>query len=72
MKHTALDLLACPCCGGDLGPSDMDSPSLRTGNLFCSRCKRNYPIVDGIPHFIQPETLTGFNRRFARLYNWFS
>jgi ubiquinone/menaquinone biosynthesis C-methylase UbiE len=28
--------------------------------------------VEGIPHFIQPETLTGFNRRFARMYDWFS
>jgi len=28
--------------------------------------------VEGIPHFIQPKQLTGFNRRFARMYDWFS
>ncbi len=28
--------------------------------------------MDGIPHFIQPAQLTGFNRRFARMYDWFS
>ena len=32
----------------------------------------NYHIVDGIPHFILHEQLSGFNRRFAGLYNWFS
>jgi ubiquinone/menaquinone biosynthesis C-methylase UbiE len=28
--------------------------------------------VDGIPRFLQPETLTGFNSRFSHLYDWFS
>jgi ubiquinone/menaquinone biosynthesis C-methylase UbiE len=45
---------------------------LQTGLLICSNCKKYFPIVDGIPHFIQTEALTGFNRRFARMYNWFS
>jgi hypothetical protein len=28
--------------------------------------------VEGIPHFVQAEELTGFNLRFARLYDRFS
>jgi ubiquinone/menaquinone biosynthesis C-methylase UbiE/uncharacterized protein YbaR (Trm112 family) len=72
MKHTTLDLLACPCCGGGLDFFGRNDQTLHTGSLTCSRCNREYPIVDGIPHFIQPETLTGFNRRFSRLYDWFS
>jgi hypothetical protein len=33
---------------------------------------KQFPVEDGIPHFIQPEALTGFNRRFSRMYDWFS
>jgi ubiquinone/menaquinone biosynthesis C-methylase UbiE/uncharacterized protein YbaR (Trm112 family) len=72
MKQTTLDLLACPCCGCHLSFSGAKGQTLHTGTLTCSRCKKDYPIVDGIPHFIQPEALTGFNRRFSRLYDWFS
>jgi SAM-dependent methyltransferase len=40
--------------------------------LTCAACKRGYPVVAGIPHFIQQDALTGQNRRFAYLYDWFS
>jgi ubiquinone/menaquinone biosynthesis C-methylase UbiE len=72
MKRAALDLLACPCCHDRLDYASTDEEILRSGLLICSRCKKEYPIVDRIPHFIEPEALTGFNRRFARMYNWFS
>ena len=72
MKTTTLNLLACPCCRGRLEYARPDGTTLRGGLLICSRCQKDYPIVRGIPHFIQPEVLTGFNRRFARMYNWFS
>jgi ubiquinone/menaquinone biosynthesis C-methylase UbiE/uncharacterized protein YbaR (Trm112 family) len=72
MKQTTLDLLVCPFCRGCLDSVGGDEEAIHTGTLTCSRCKKDYPIVDGIPHFIQPETLTGFNRRFARMYDWFS
>ena len=72
MKRTTLDLLACPSCNGRLDYAGGDEKTLRAGALTCSRCKQQFPIVDGIPHFIQPEKLTGFNRRFARMYNWMS
>jgi ubiquinone/menaquinone biosynthesis C-methylase UbiE len=29
-------------------------------------------VRHGIPHFVDPSALTGLNRRFARLYDWFS
>jgi ubiquinone/menaquinone biosynthesis C-methylase UbiE/uncharacterized protein YbaR (Trm112 family) len=72
MKRMTLDLLACPICHGCLDYAGVDEKTLRAGLLICSGCKRDFPIVNGIPQFIQPETLTGFNRRFAGLYNWFS
>jgi ubiquinone/menaquinone biosynthesis C-methylase UbiE/uncharacterized protein YbaR (Trm112 family) len=62
MKYATLNLIACPICRKTLVYSGTDA----------SCCDRHFPIVDGIPHFIQPEALTGFNRRFARLYDWFA
>ena len=36
-----LALLACPACQGDV--------VLKDNKIVCTRCQRNYPIVDGIP-----------------------
>ena len=72
MKRTALDLLVCPFCHGHLDFSGADEKTLHAGTLACSRCSKVYPIVDGIPHFVAPKELTGFNRRFSHMYNWFS
>lgn len=72
MKHSTLNLLACPFCRGCLELSGGDEEPLQAGTLTCPRCEKHFPIVDGIPQFIQSEALTGFNRRFARMYDWFS
>ncbi len=72
MKHTTLDLLACPFCHGGLDPTVGNEELLLEGTLACPHCMKQYPILDGIPNFIPPEGLTGFNRRFASTYNWFS
>ena len=63
-----LQLLACPSCHGTLA---LNATSAQ-GSLVCEPCARSFPIVDGIPHFIEPGALTGYNRRFAYLYDWFS
>jgi ubiquinone/menaquinone biosynthesis C-methylase UbiE/uncharacterized protein YbaR (Trm112 family) len=63
-----LDLLACPACHGWLALAGTS----KTGTLTCGACDRSYPIVAGIPHFIEPAALTGLNRRFSHLYDWFS
>lgn len=72
MKRSTLSLLACPLCHGFLESADAGDKPLQSGSLTCFRCSKVYHIVDGIPHFIQPEQLTGFNRRFARMYDWFA
>jgi ubiquinone/menaquinone biosynthesis C-methylase UbiE/uncharacterized protein YbaR (Trm112 family) len=72
MKHTTLDLLACPYCHGCLKFEGKDGTTLLSGTLTCSACEKIFPVEQGIPHFIQREQLTGFNRRFARAYDWSS
>lgn len=72
MKRQNIPLLACPICHTPLEYDGPKSDPLATGVLCCSQCKLVFPIKNGIPHFIQYEELTGLNRRFSRLYDWFS
>lgn len=64
MKRSTIPLLVCPACRGALTLSGDADDEIRTGIMTCPTCQKTYPIVDGIPHFIAPEGLTGFNRRF--------
>ena len=59
-----LPLLACPHCQSPLTGS--------AEGFVCGRCSRTYPGRDGIVHFIDPDELSGQDRRFSRLYDWFS
>jgi ubiquinone/menaquinone biosynthesis C-methylase UbiE/uncharacterized protein YbaR (Trm112 family) len=67
-RRAALDVLACPECHGELTVTSIQNP----GGYACSACQNIYPLVDGIPHFIQAQALTGLNKRFAQMYDWFS
>jgi ubiquinone/menaquinone biosynthesis C-methylase UbiE/uncharacterized protein YbaR (Trm112 family) len=72
MKNTSLPLLACPACHSPVALQSADREIIQNGVLNCPACSRKYPVKAGIPHFITPHELTGFNRRFSRLYDWFS
>ena len=72
MKSTTLGLLACPTCHDRLEYAGADKKTIQDGMLTCFHCKQQFPIVNGIPHFIQHEHLTGLNRHFARAYDWSS
>jgi ubiquinone/menaquinone biosynthesis C-methylase UbiE/uncharacterized protein YbaR (Trm112 family) len=72
MKRNSLDLLACPACHAPLTLHDGTAGPLESGRLRCERCQKDYPIEQGIPHFVQPEQLTGLNRRFSRMYDLYS
>ena len=68
LRRAALDVLACTDCRGTL-----TMLSLPGGDVYhCPACQKDYPVVDGIPHFIQPQEMTGLNKRFAQMYDWFS
>ncbi len=41
-----LALLACPACQGDVELKDKTASAPK---IVCTRCQREYPIVDGIP-----------------------
>src|SRR5512146_621076 len=72
MRKTSLSFLGCPTCHGELVLQDGQSAEIETGGLACPACGKVYPVQRGIPHFIRYEELSGPNRRFAGLYDWFS
>jgi ubiquinone/menaquinone biosynthesis C-methylase UbiE/uncharacterized protein YbaR (Trm112 family) len=68
LRRPALDVLACPNCHGML-----ISLSLAGGEAYrCPACQKDYPVVNFIPHFIEPDEITGWNKRLAGMYDWFS
>ena len=67
-RSEALDVLACPSCHATLvSTSQADGDGYR-----CAACQKTYPVQGGIAHFIEPQALDGLNRRFSRMYDWFS
>ena len=63
MRDSALALLACPVCHGDLGlatdgPVERDPDGhVMTGGLACAGCAARYPIAGGIPRLISSQTM---------------
>lgn len=73
MRRKTVALLACPTCRGCLSLNDQDdNETIETGILVCDECQRQYPIKEGIVHFIEPGELTGLNSRFARFYDLYT
>lgn len=72
MKPSTVTLLACPTCKKKLSLVTESKGMIESGGLHCDSCGKDYPIQKGIPQFIQPGELTGLNRKFARVYDWFS
>jgi len=65
-RAAATCVVACPKCRGMLGWDDVAAAHT------CRTCGRSYPVRDGIAHFIDVAELGPQDRRFARLYDWFS
>lgn len=72
MKQQSIRILACPACRAALNFDGPAGERIETGVLCCEQCVKVYPILDGIPQFIERDELTGLNKRFASLYDRFS
>lgn len=57
MKHSLMDILACPVCHGslELTVTEEKDGEIVTGNLHCSVCPADYPIEDTIPNLLPPQ-----------------
>ena len=58
MKKELTEILACPVCKGDLSLSveAEEGGEVIKGTLRCNQCDVNYPIEDGIPNLLPPES----------------
>ena len=57
MKHSLVDILACPVCHGELelGVEEENEQEIVSGSLYCRQCNERYPIVDTIPNLLPPD-----------------
>ena len=72
MKRNTLSILGCPDCHANLIFAGQDSGNITHGIPTCLNCQKIYPVVDGIPHIIEAQTLSGCNRRFSPMYDFYA
>jgi SAM-dependent methyltransferase len=55
MRRRLLELVHCPTCHGDLelSAAEQEGDEISSGSLDCRGCERKWPIVRGIPRFIE-------------------
>ncbi len=73
MRERALDLLACPACGGDLllaYASKYEQKEVIDGQLTCKKCVREYGITGGIPRFVDLAKLESDKAETAENFGW--
>lgn len=54
-----MDILACPVCKSnplDLEVIKENDKGIEEGRLTCPKCRREYPISEGIPDMLPPES----------------
>ena len=57
MKHSLMDILACPICKGalELSVGTEEGGEIVEGSLRCATCDETYPIAGGIPNLLPPD-----------------
>ncbi len=57
MKRDLTDILVCPVCKGklELNVEEENEMEIVAGSLYCPKCNKHYPIVDGIPNLVPPQ-----------------
>jgi len=59
MRRSLLAILACPDCRGSVelsGVESEDDAGIVNGTLKCTKCAREFRIIDGIPHMMPAGT----------------
>ncbi len=71
MKAALVDLLACPDCGAGLAlhGDALAAREIESGSLGCTGCRREFPIVSGIPRFGAPPS-EAIARKTVERFGW--
>ena len=73
MKESLLQYLSCPSCAGAIvlaSGSERESDEIIKGQLSCESCARSWPIVRGVPHFAEIETVAKDKAATAASFGW--
>jgi SAM-dependent methyltransferase len=73
MKQGLLKYLACPACGGEIHLLSSARPKgfeIMEGDLECAACRRHYPVIRGVPRFVDPEGLDSDKAATADKFGW--
>jgi SAM-dependent methyltransferase len=73
MKLRLLQYLACPSCNGDIdlaAGSAIDQGEIMDGVLACTGCSRQYPIVRGVPRFVDAGEIDEEKAATASSFGW--
>ena len=70
MKLSALDVIVCPHCKGELAlvTSVKEAAEIIEGTLTCKVCDHVYPITKGVPRFVPQDA---YAQSFGYQWNWF-
>ena len=70
MKLSALDVIVCPHCKGELAlvTSVKEAAEIIEGTLTCNACGNVYPITKGVPRFVPQDA---YAQSFGYQWNWF-
>jgi SAM-dependent methyltransferase len=73
MKERLIELLACPTCGGEFSVAETvekENAEIISGKLMCENCRRDFPIIHGVPRFAELEEIESDKAETARNFGW--
>lgn len=72
MKKELLKYMCCPDCREDLVLSikKENDKEIISGTLSCRRCKKEYPVIEGVPVVLDSKKLKHFSKTKKNWENW--
>ncbi len=73
MKERLLNFLACPTCAGDIvlgNAPEFERTEIVSGQLRCTACEKEYPIVRGVPRFADLAEIDEEKAAIAAGFGW--
>ncbi len=73
MKESLLPYLACESCGGDLrleAATRLEGREVIEGTLVCDACGKSYPVIRGVPRFVDAQGISAGKAQTAENFGW--
>ena len=73
MRQRLLQYLACPSCAGEikvLSVAKRDDGEILEGDLDCVHCARRFPVVRGVPRFVELDKVDRDQAATAASFGW--